>query len=229
MVPTYHNLNTLEVKAYYGEPHTDGSVDADGNLIYTYPWYTAEEYELKTYDVGDYCWHSPLGGESLMYICTTAISIPEAWNSTHWLQVGTVIGSEYTPTTGSEVIGDGNRDHSTAVLFVANDWFTEQELDFGHQPSTIVFTTSSEYVIFFREGGTAIAFGQALSQNEDNRFVVTDSWSMLHGDNYIPTIIVSDTESLPPPPSTSHALLIKKPTLQTSGQWNKCEVYYYIP
>ena len=62
----------------------------------------ADEYDAtQTYDVGDYCIHE--GG---LYVCNTAISTAEAWNSTHWTltDVGTAL--KHIPRKTSELVND---------------------------------------------------------------------------------------------------------------------------
>ena len=59
----------------------------------------ADEYDATaTYAVGDYCIH---GG--LLYICTTAITVAEDWDATHWTQTNVVsqLGSSIDDTATS--------------------------------------------------------------------------------------------------------------------------------
>ena len=49
----------------------------------------AEYDDTLTYDVGDYCTH-----DGVFYICTTAITVAEAWDDTHWSEV--TVGEELT-------------------------------------------------------------------------------------------------------------------------------------
>lgn len=139
-----------------------------------------------------------------------------------------VIGTTLSPASGSKVVGDGVATHVTGIRFLANDYFTSN-LEIEDQPMEIVFTTSSEYVIFFREGGTGVSFGQALSANEDNRFVVNGSWAMLHGDYYIPSVVISTVAPNFVPPSNSSMLWLKPDDTDTVGNWMGCKVYIYNP
>lgn len=55
----------------------------EGGTQYVVSQLIAEEYDsTATYDIGDYCSYN--GG---FYVCSTAISTAEAWNSNHWVQV----------------------------------------------------------------------------------------------------------------------------------------------
>ena len=184
LVPTYQNLNTVELTVAFGWPTYDPAhVDEDGNPIPVWTWISPED---------------------------------------------DVIGTPLSPSSGSKVVGDGNADHVVGIRILANDYFTS-DLDISAQPMEIVFTTSSEYVIFFREGGTGVSFGQALSAEEDNRFVVAESWSMLHGDQYIPSIIISPTVPRTDPATTLHLLWLKPDDTDTVGNWMGCKVYVYNP
>lgn len=212
MAATYSRLTVVARDLVTGQIIYTGEVDDQGNPI---PQYR----NLNTLEMVAYYGYPTYSPDQVDEDGNPIVT----W--TWYLEDGTVLGNGTSSVSGSAVIGDGTAAHSTAVLFVANDYFTSEE-DFEDQPHLIVFTTSSEYVIFFREGGTGIAFGQALGSNEDNRFVVTESWSMMHGEGYIPTIIVQEGSTPPAIPSvTSHAIWLQP--INHDGGWTQCNVYYY--
>lgn len=60
----------------------NGIADANGAI-------GADEYDsTATYDINDLCIYN-----NTLYICTTAISTAEAWNSAHWTEVNFVDNS----------------------------------------------------------------------------------------------------------------------------------------
>lgn len=65
---------------YAGINTEDKTVEGALNELLVYALNIAEEYDsTATYDIGDFVIHS-----GVLYKCTTAISIPEAWTPAHW-------------------------------------------------------------------------------------------------------------------------------------------------
>lgn len=92
---------------YYRESQSDDwhplilKVDTDLSTL-------IEDYSQKAWALGEYCRY-----DSAVYRCTTAITIPEVWDSTHWQE--TTIGEELKNIT--DITGDGDLDSG----FTASD------------------------------------------------------------------------------------------------------------
>lgn len=75
---------------------------------------TVNEYSATAvYAVGDLCYRdvaSPVAYRAL-YQCKTAIPSGEAWNSSHWRQIGTIYGN-YSVVEGENNISGGYRSHT---------------------------------------------------------------------------------------------------------------------
>lgn len=92
---------------YYRESQSDDwhplilKVDMDLSVL-------IEDYSQRTWELGEYCRYA-----SAIYRCTTPITTPEVWDSTHWQE--TTIGEELKNIT--DITGDGDLDSS----FMASD------------------------------------------------------------------------------------------------------------
>jgi len=91
------------------------------NELLTYAANIAEEYDpSETYAVGDFCLH-----EGVLYKCTTAIPIAEAWTAAHWTSTlivdnfGTGGGGGASVTLGTTVPSDASG--SNGDLYVQYD------------------------------------------------------------------------------------------------------------
>lgn len=92
---------------YYRESQSDDwhplilKVDTDLSAL-------IEDYSQKAWELGEYCRY-----DSAVYRCTTAITTPEVWDSTHWQE--TTIGEELKNII--DITGDGDLDSG----FTASD------------------------------------------------------------------------------------------------------------
>lgn len=96
--------------------------------------------------------------------------------------------------------------------------------------------TASDYVIYFKQGGTGIAFGQRVERNQDNIFAINEDWDMRHGQYAVPAVFFSSSEAVTPPTPLSstevvgtHLLWIVTPPKQTDAplSWKECKIYAY--
>ena len=103
---------------YYRESQSDDwhplilKVDTDLSAL-------IEDYSQRAWDLGEYCRYS-----SAIYRCTTAITTPEVWDSTHWEE--TTIGEELKNIT--DITGDGDLDSgftATDLTGAANELKTD--------------------------------------------------------------------------------------------------------
>ena len=125
------------------------SVSGAINELLTYVRNIAEEYDsTATYAVGDYCLYV-----GVLYKCTTAITVAEAFNSAHWTAViltdelGSGGGASWTDLTGTLAAGSTNLTISdNAILMTSTiDIYTDT---FGVNPTNVSVSAGSITLTF---------------------------------------------------------------------------------
>lgn len=95
---------------YYRESQSDDwhplilKVDTDLSAL-------IEDYSQRAWDLGEYCHYT-----GLIYRCTTAITTPEVWDSTHWQE--TTIGEELKALNDEIIISDTQPTEQNNKLWV---------------------------------------------------------------------------------------------------------------
>ena len=122
------------------------------NELLVYVLNIADEYDpTATYNVGDYCIY-----QGVLYKCTTAIAVAEAWNSAHWTstlivdEFGTGGGASVTlgttaPSDASGENGDLYVQYDSSTYAVV-EYFVKINGSWRKSPySRVVALTQSEY------------------------------------------------------------------------------------
>ena len=169
----YQDLNT----------DSDTLIDAINELL-VYAMNIAAEYDpTATYAVGDFCLY-----QGVLYKCTTAITVAEAWNSSHW--TSTLIVDEFgtgggaSVTLGTTVPSDASGENGDLYVqydsstYAVVEYFVKINGSWRKAPySRVVSLTQAQYDLITPDPTTLYIITDAQSSYQtksDNNLDTTD-------------------------------------------------------
>lgn len=190
----YQDLNT----------DSDTLIDAINELL-VYAMNIAAEYDpTATYAVGDFCIY-----QGVLYKCTTAIAVAEAWNSAHW--TSTLIVDEFgtgggaSVTLGTTVPSDASGENGDLYVqydsstYAVVEYFVKINNSWRKAPySRVVALTQSEYSQITPDPTTLYIITDAQSSYQtksDNSLGTTDKTVVGAINSLIPNITTISTIS----------------------------------
>ena len=174
------------------------------NELLVYVLNIADEYDpTATYNVDDYCIY-----QGVLYKCTTAIAVAEAWNSAHWTstlivdEFGTGGGASVTlgttaPSDASGENGDLYVQYDSSTYAVV-EYFVKINNSWRKSPySRVVALTQSEYSQITPDSTTLyiITDAQSSYQTKTDNGLDTDATTIVGGINELHDSIGADVYS----------------------------------
>ena len=171
------------------------------NELLVYVLNIADEYDpTATYDVDDYCIY-----QGVLYKCTTAIAIAEAWNSAHW--TSTLIVDEFgtgggaSVTLGTTVPSDASGENGDLYVqydsstYAVVEYFVKINGSWRKSPySRVVALTQSEYSQITPDPTTLyiITDAQSSYQTKTDNGLDTEATTIVGGINELHDSIGAD-------------------------------------
>ena len=132
-----------------------------------------EEYSQKTWELGEYC-----RNHNVIYRCTTAITVPEVWNSAHWQE--TTIGDELKALNDEIIISEGDIGEikntlnllvNKKILFIGDSFATGSGGGYSVTPwpnlvASYLGLSSTDWWNFSR-GGSSFGYNNGLESNPE--------------------------------------------------------------
>ena len=145
-------------------------------------------------------------GTSIQASCQCSCSSIDGQNSVTWAwDYKITTDSAWTSGASGLISGNPSRrdgiaslDYSYQVRIIATDAL-------GSYAYVVTAVQVAGTVMFFKKGGTGIGIGTKTVKSDPKTFEVASDWVMYHGDNIIPSYIVSSTE----PAGTAGVLWLK--------------------
>ena len=171
------------------------------NELLVYVLNIAHEYDpTATYNVGDYCIY-----QGVLYKCTTAIAVAEAWNSDHWTSALIVdefgTGGGASVTLGTTVPSDASGENGDLYVqydsstYAVVEYFVKINNSWRKSPySRVVALTQSEYSQITPDSTTLyiITDAQSSYQTKTDNGLDTDATTIVGGINEVHDSIGAD-------------------------------------